>query len=215
MTTERLDERPRLPRPVDRWRTVRIAGAVPRLETNQRQGRDGHCMTSTHARRAFDLSREPAAKSASATAGTLGDNRICWLGGWSRPACDFVTTVNGPSIIWDTHKDNFEQLKNRLVPPMEQAFAALLDDLAERGLLDSTLVVWMGDFGRTPIINKRRRPRPLAAVLLDGAGRRRHSRRPGDRPVGRRSARSASPVRLRRPTSMRRFSRPWATTRGP
>jgi hypothetical protein len=66
----------------------------------------------------------------------------------------FVTTVNGPSITWDTHKDNFQQLKNRLVPPMEQAFAALLDDLAERGLLDSTLVVWMGDFGRTPRINK-------------------------------------------------------------
>jgi len=37
---------------------------------------------------------------------------------------------------------------------MEQAYAALLDDLSERGLLDSTLVVWMGDFGRTPTINK-------------------------------------------------------------
>jgi uncharacterized protein (DUF1501 family) len=65
----------------------------------------------------------------------------------------FVTTVNGPSIVWDTHQDNFSRLKNRLVPPMESAFAALLDDLAERGLLDSTLVVWMGDFGRTPLIN--------------------------------------------------------------
>jgi uncharacterized protein (DUF1501 family) len=65
----------------------------------------------------------------------------------------FVTTVNGPSITWDTHKDNFNALKNRLVPPMEQAYAALLDDLEERGLLDSTLVVWMGEFGRTPKIN--------------------------------------------------------------
>ncbi len=66
----------------------------------------------------------------------------------------FVTTVNGPSITWDTHKDNFNQLKNRLVPPMEKAYVALLDDLSERGLLDETLVIWMGDFGRTPIINK-------------------------------------------------------------
>ncbi|MEQ1748742.1 MAG: DUF1501 domain-containing protein [Prosthecobacter sp.] len=65
----------------------------------------------------------------------------------------FVTTVNGPSITWDTHKDNFNSLKNRLVPPMEQAYAALLDDLEERGLLESTLVVWMGEFGRTPKIN--------------------------------------------------------------
>jgi len=65
----------------------------------------------------------------------------------------FITTVNGPSITWDTHKDNFNGLKNRLVPPMEQAYAALLDDLSERGLLDSTLVVWMGEFGRSPKIN--------------------------------------------------------------
>ena len=66
----------------------------------------------------------------------------------------FVSTVNGPSITWDTHQDNFGRLKNRLVPPMQQAYAALLDDLQERGLLDSTLVIWMGDFGRTPKINK-------------------------------------------------------------
>lgn len=66
----------------------------------------------------------------------------------------FVTTVNGPSITWDTHKDNFNQMKTRLVPPMEKAYVALLDDLSERGLLDETVVIWMGDFGRTPIINK-------------------------------------------------------------
>jgi uncharacterized protein (DUF1501 family) len=66
----------------------------------------------------------------------------------------FVTTVNGRSIIWDTHQDNFKRLETRLVPPMEQAYVALLEDLAERGLLDSTLVIWMGDFGRTPVINK-------------------------------------------------------------
>ncbi len=65
----------------------------------------------------------------------------------------FVSTVNGPSITWDTHKDNFNSMKTRLVPPMEQAYAALLDDLEERGLLDETLVIWMGDFGRTPKIN--------------------------------------------------------------
>jgi uncharacterized protein (DUF1501 family) len=67
--------------------------------------------------------------------------------------CRFVTTVNGPSITWDTHKDNFNQLRNRLVPPMEQAYTALLDDLQERGLFEQTLVIWMGDFGRTPKIN--------------------------------------------------------------
>jgi hypothetical protein len=68
--------------------------------------------------------------------------------------CKFVTTVNGPSIVWDTHKDNFKRMESQLVPPMEKAFSALLDDLHDRGLLDSTLVIWLGDFGRTPTINK-------------------------------------------------------------
>lgn len=85
----------------------------------------------------------------------------------------FVTTVNGPSITWDTHKDNFNAMKNRLVPPMEQAYAALLDDLDERGLLDTTLVVWMGEFGRTPKINSeagRDHWPGCYSVLLSGGG---------------------------------------------
>ena len=55
---------------------------------------------------------------------------------------------------YDTHADNFTGHKG-LVPPMEQGWAALLVDLQERGLLDSTLVIWMGEIGRTPQINNR------------------------------------------------------------
>lgn len=84
----------------------------------------------------------------------------------------FVTSVNGRSIIWDTHKDNFNRMEKSLVPPMEQAFVALLDDLEERKMLESTLVVWMGDFGRTPIINKEAGrdhwPQCYSAVLAGG-----------------------------------------------
>ena len=54
---------------------------------------------------------------------------------------------------WDTHGDNFGQLKNRLLPPFDQGLAALLTDLDERGLLDTTLVIALGEFGRTPQIN--------------------------------------------------------------
>ncbi len=56
---------------------------------------------------------------------------------------------------WDTHAKNGERLKNALMPPMDQAYSALLEDLALRGLLDETLVVWVGEFGRTPRINAR------------------------------------------------------------
>lgn len=54
---------------------------------------------------------------------------------------------------WDTHVDNFGRLKNSLLPPADRALAALVKDLEERGLLDSTLVIWIGEFGRTPAIN--------------------------------------------------------------
>lgn len=55
---------------------------------------------------------------------------------------------------WDTHGDNFNRLKDRLLPPLEQASTALLDDLAVRGRLDETLVVWLTEFGRTPQLNR-------------------------------------------------------------
>jgi hypothetical protein len=101
---------------------------------------------------AFDLSKEPASVRERYGRHSWGQSHLL-ARRLVEAGTRFVTTVNGPSIIWDTHKDNFNGLQHRLVPPMEQAFAALLDDLEERGLLDSTLVVWMGEFGRTPTIN--------------------------------------------------------------
>ena len=104
-------------------------------------------------RRAFDLSRETDKVRETYGRHSWGQSHLL-ARRLVEAGTRFVTTVNGPSITWDTHQDNFGRHKNRLAPPMEQAFAALLDDLSERGLLDSTLVIWMGDFGRTPIINK-------------------------------------------------------------
>jgi hypothetical protein len=61
--------------------------------------------------------------------------------------------LNG-SRNWDTHFKNFGPLKDSLLPPADLAFSALIEDLETRGLLDSTLVIAMGEFGRTPQINK-------------------------------------------------------------
>jgi hypothetical protein len=55
---------------------------------------------------------------------------------------------------WDTHVDNFTGHQKALVPPTDQAFSALVEDLEQRGILDETLVVMMGEMGRTPRINK-------------------------------------------------------------
>jgi uncharacterized protein (DUF1501 family) len=55
---------------------------------------------------------------------------------------------------WDTHQDNFERVKN-LSGQVDKPIAALVKDLKDRGLFESTLIVWMGEFGRTPNINTR------------------------------------------------------------
>ena len=75
--------------------------------------------------------------------------------------------------FWDTHADNFNQLKNRLMPPTDRGLSALLDDLDARGLLDETLVVWVGEFGRNPRITRANAgrehwPRCYSAVLAGG-----------------------------------------------
>lgn len=63
-----------------------------------------------------------------------------------------VNWHNDGHFFWDTHGNNFARHKNDLMPPADQAFAALLDDLAARGMLDDTLVAWVGEFGRAPRI---------------------------------------------------------------
>ncbi len=59
----------------------------------------------------------------------------------------------GNNETWDTHEAAFPNLKNYLLPPMDKAVSALLDDLQDRGLLDSTLIVMAGEFGRTPKVS--------------------------------------------------------------
>ncbi len=65
-----------------------------------------------------------------------------------------VRFVKVNSYHWDTHGDNFN-MSQRLVPQVDQPFAALINDLEDRGMLEHTLVIVMSEFGRTPIINSR------------------------------------------------------------
>jgi hypothetical protein len=74
---------------------------------------------------------------------------------------------------WDAHADNFGQHKNYLLPIADQSLSALIEDLDQRGLLDSTLVVAMGEFGRTPRINRnggRDHWPDCYSILLAGGG---------------------------------------------
>lgn len=64
-----------------------------------------------------------------------------------------VQAAMGIVQTWDTHVDNWGGLKNRLLPQLDRGLAALMDDLTESGLLDETLVIVMGEFGRTPKVS--------------------------------------------------------------
>ena len=79
--------------------------------------------------------------------------------------------VNGGTFAWDTHANNFAQVK-ALSTVLDNAWSALMSDLKDRGLLDSTLIVWMGEFGRTPKINpsggRDHYPNAWATVLAGG-----------------------------------------------
>jgi uncharacterized protein (DUF1501 family) len=82
-----------------------------------------------------------------------------------------VSFVEVVSNGWDTHQDNFEKVKE-LASDVDRPFAALIRDLDRRGMLDDTLVIWMGEFGRTPKVNPRggrdHYPRSFNAVLAGG-----------------------------------------------
>ncbi len=85
-----------------------------------------------------------------------------------------VNWHNDGNFFWDTHGNNFNSLKHRLMPPADQGFSALLEDLAARGSLEETLVVWVGEFGRTPRINRANSGREhwphCYSAVLAGAG---------------------------------------------
>ena len=151
ISPERLDGRTALLSSLERSGTQIHSDLTAAID--EQRLRALNMISNGEASEAFDLSREPTEVRDRYGRHSWGQSHLL-ARRLIESGTRFVTTVNGPSITWDTHKDNFNQMRNRLVPPMQQAFTALLDDLTERGLLNETLVIWMGDFGRTPRINK-------------------------------------------------------------
>ena len=114
-------------------------------------------LNSTKTRRAFDLASEAPRCRDRYGRHTFGQGVLM-----ARRLVDagvpLVTVYwrNGPvrtDTGWDNHINNFPNLKTWQLPPTDRAFSALLEDLAASGLLEETLVVWMGEFGRTPRID--------------------------------------------------------------
>src|SRR5439155_12335101 len=120
-------------------------------------------------KKAFDLNSEPASVRAKYGADSLG-NGLLAARRLIEAGVRFVTVGFGG---FDTHGQNFQALRQRLLPPVDRSLSALVEDLAERKLLDSTIVYCAGEFGRTPKINKgagRDHWARSMAVLLAGGG---------------------------------------------
>lgn len=149
MTADRFARRERMLDTVDRWRRKVEATGTDLGAMNSYYEKASGLVTSPAARQAFDLSRESDKLRERYGKTRLGQS--CLLARRLVEAGVRLVTVTMGG--WDTHANNFKSLKSNLLPTLDNAYSTLLEDLAERGLLDDTLVVWLGDFGRTPKIN--------------------------------------------------------------
>lgn len=130
-------------------------------------------LTAPATRQAFDLSQEP--KHRRDRYGNTPFGQGCLLARRLVEAGVSLVTVNWErdDAYWDTHKNNFVSHRDKLLPNFDRGFSTLLTDLEDRGLLDETLVVCLGEFGRTPKINSNAGRDHWAAcntVVLAGAG---------------------------------------------
>jgi hypothetical protein len=169
ISAARLEDRRGLLAELDRLRAdADRRGELAGIDKFSREALD--IVTGSRAQQAFDIAREPAATRdrygrTSAGQACLLARRLVEAG------VTFVTVLPGGE--WDTHRDNFAILKNKSLPPVDRALAALAAELYERGLDRRVMLVVSGEFGRTPKIN------PLAgrdhwpgafSVLFAGGG---------------------------------------------
>ncbi len=145
----RLDRRMRVLDAVDTWQKSLETAPEPLEATDSFYRKAYTLITSPEAKRAFDLKGEDPRLRDRYGRHNLGHG--CLLARRLVEAgTRFVTVTHGG---WDTHQNNFESLRKTLLPRLDSAIAALLQDLSDRGLLESTLVVVLTDFGRTPKVN--------------------------------------------------------------
>jgi Protein of unknown function (DUF1501) len=153
ISISRLEDRQNLLNQIDGQRRL-MATVAEERSLNGYQQRAFDLVTSPHTRRAFDLAGESVA--VRDKYGRTQFGQCCLLA--RRLAEAGVPIINvhfcrTPTGSWDTHSKHFTQMKESLCPIFDQAFAALVTDLDERGLLGRTLVVANAEFGRTPKVN--------------------------------------------------------------
>lgn len=174
-----------------RW----LAGLAASQRLTHQQQSAFSVLTASRFAQAFDLDREPAAVRDRYGRHMFGQSLLL-ARRLLQAGVPVVQANMGRVQNWDSHGEIFHRLKDVLLPPLDRGVAALLDDLATTGLLDETLVVMLGEFGRTPKLTKQPGARspgrdhwaPCFFGLFAGAGV-----RPGQ-VIGRSDATGAYPV---------------------
>jgi uncharacterized protein (DUF1501 family) len=191
--SSRLGDRRELLQTVDRFRRSAESQANQSAKTlSTFQQKAFQLMTSPETTAAFDIARESEELRDRYGRHSLGQS--CLMARRLVEAGVRCVTIDHSN--WDTHYDNFNVLKNDLLPHLDVGLTALLGDLNERGMQRKTLVVVLGEFGRTPRVNKdagRDHWGPSNCILLSGGGIRgglvvgatnAHGEKPADNPVG-------------------------------
>lgn len=135
----------------DQQRQLGDAAQARRLTTDQELAFS--ILTSSELARAFELSRETDQVRDRYGRNTHGQSLLL-ARRLIQAGVPVVQTNIGAVQTWDSHGNIFPRLKNDLLPPLDQGVSALLDDMDDMGLLEDTLVMMLGEFGRTPTINK-------------------------------------------------------------
>jgi hypothetical protein len=151
LSTDRMDQRLHLLASIDRQRQ-QLDRAASQGGFDRFREAAISMLTRSQVRRAFDvLQAEPKVQD------RYGRNAFGWSLLMARrlvqAGVNLVQVNLGNNETWDTHGNAFPHLKDKLFPPTDRALSALLDDLQESGLLESTLLVMAGEFGRTPRIS--------------------------------------------------------------
>lgn len=169
VTKERMDRRRNLREAVDSAFSRFEKGSDRARTVNSFYDQAYKLLASEDARAAFDLSKEKNELRDAYGRNTLGQSLLL-----SRRLIEggvrFVSVNTGG---WDTHNNGFNALQHSTLPPFDRALATFLSDLETRGMLKSTLVFVVGEFGRTPIINRdggRDHHSRCFSVLLAGGG---------------------------------------------
>jgi len=157
ITLNRLSQRKQLVEQFDD--ALRNSTGSPTGQLNGQQQLAYNLLTSQKIRQAFDYKKEPGklreryGRTLFGTSALLGRRLIEAGSRFVNVSYDNLRKLGVNKASWDTHKNNYPMLKT-LLPDFDQTYSALIEDLEQRRLLDETLVVVMGEMGRTPKINK-------------------------------------------------------------